>query len=131
MAATTKCVTLTLPNACHLAALPAPVAPVVGAAPEPEYHNYLMEGVLGVLQWIQGLLVPGSVQQGVSTSSSGSVQSLTEGAERLRALSEQLREVSVGLDVWALFVQHYLYNRKCVGCTASCAIERHMRAAGW
>jgi hypothetical protein len=91
-----------IPLFVHLSICFATVSSIPGEAPEPLYQNYLMEGVLGTLQWIQNLLIapagisstapplqdPAAVQNTI-----GQPQQMVDAATRLQALSEQMREV--------------------------------------
>ncbi|KAG1655577.1 hypothetical protein FOA52_009079 [Chlamydomonas sp. UWO 241] len=67
-----------------------------GAAAQPEYREYLMEGVRDTLQWVQDLLLPPGLkappvyEPGVE-SGDQAVQ-LSTASERLRDLGEQLRD---------------------------------------
>ena len=64
------------------------VAPIPGAAPEAQYHNYLWEGVSGTLERVQGALKPSEGAVG------DPMQLLTYAAEHLRGLAGQLLDVS-------------------------------------
>ncbi len=68
-----------------------------GAVPEPQYHNYLMEGVSNTLHWVQGLLQPGSGMPAAVPGAAGTeAQQLSAAAAQLKQLSQQMGEVGPG-----------------------------------
>ncbi|GAX81838.1 hypothetical protein CEUSTIGMA_g9266.t1 [Chlamydomonas eustigma] len=77
----------------------AQVSPIPGEAPEPLYHNYLLEGVLGTLQWVQDLIilpgrsnVPPPSQEPAVQGITSQTQQMIDASRRLQALSEQMKE---------------------------------------
>lgn len=63
------------------------VTPIPGAGPEPEYHNYLLDGLSGTLEQVRGALKP---PQGIIGDQ---IQQLSTAAENLRGFAEQIIDV--------------------------------------